>query len=43
MNDFATELKELIDRWREHPDVYDEDIVLALAEAINELDPDDDD
>ncbi len=43
MNDFATELSELIAKWRDHPDVYDEDIILALAEAINEIDPDDDD
>lgn len=43
MNDFADELKELIDKWRDHPGTGDEDIVLALAEAIEELALDDDD
>lgn len=42
MNDFVVELRELIDKWREHPGTSEEDIILALAEAIEELDPDDD-
>lgn len=43
MNDFATELRELIDKWRERSDVdVIEDIVIPLAEMIEELDPDDD-
>jgi hypothetical protein len=43
MNDFAVELKELIDKWCDHPGTSEEDIVLALAEAIDEIEPDDDD
>lgn len=39
MNDFADELKELIDKWREHPGTSDEDIVNGLMDAIEELDP----
>lgn len=42
MNEFADELRELIDKWREHPGTSDEDIVIALAAAIQEIDPDDD-
>lgn len=42
MNDFSDELRELIDKWREHPGASDEDIVIALAAAIQEIDPDDD-
>lgn len=44
MNDFADELQELIDKWRqEHMATSDEDIVIALAAAIQEIDPDVDD
>lgn len=43
MNDFADELRELIDKWREHPGTSDEDIVITLAAAIQEIDPDVDD
>lgn len=42
MNDFADELQELIDKWREHPGTSDEDIVIALVAAIQEIDPDED-
>lgn len=41
MNDFADELRELIDKWRGFNDTSDEDIVIALAAAIQEIDPDD--
>lgn len=40
MNDFATELHELIDKWREMPGTSDEDLIFALAAEIEELDPD---
>lgn len=34
MNDFADELRELIDKWREHTGTSDEDIVIALATVL---------
>jgi hypothetical protein len=42
VNDFAAELKELIDKWRDHPGTSDEDIVNALMDVLDELAPDDD-
>lgn len=42
MNDFARDLKELIDKWRDHPGTDFEEIVNALIDAIEELAPDDD-
>jgi hypothetical protein len=43
MNDFASELKELIDKWRDHPGTDLDDIIAALIDATEELDPSDDD
>ena len=39
MNEFAAELKELIDKYREHPGVSDEDIADALMAAAEEVIP----
>ena len=38
MNDFADELKDLIDKWLEHPGTTDEEIGDALLEAFAALD-----
>jgi len=42
-NDFPTELRELIDKWRDEPGVSDEDLVGHLMDAIDDLQEDDDD
>lgn len=39
MNDFADELRELIDKWREHPGTSDEDIIADLIEAVEYVQP----
>ena len=43
MNDFASELKELIDKWLGFNDTEDTEIINALMDAVEELAPDDDD
>ena len=43
MNDFAEELKELIDKWLGFNDTEDTEIINALMDAVEELAPDDDD
>ena len=43
MNDLASELKELIERWKDHPGTDETDILNALMDAVEELAPDDDD
>jgi hypothetical protein len=43
MNDFATELKELIDRHLDRPGVTAEDIIGDLMDAIERVDEEDDD
>lgn len=43
MNDFAAELRELIDKWRDHPGTSLDDMINALIDATEELDSDDDD
>lgn len=42
MSSFADELKELIDRWLDGGETTD-DVIVALIDAIEELDPSDDD
>ena len=42
MNDFASELKELIDKWLGFNDTEDTEIINALMDAVEELAPDDD-
>ena len=37
MNNFAEELKELIDKWRDHPGVVLADIVDDLESAVEKL------
>ena len=37
MNDFATELRDLIDKWRDHPGVPLEEMVDALESAAEDL------
>ena len=42
MNEFAIELQELIDKWRDHPGTTDEEIVGWLMDAIDDLTGEDD-
>jgi hypothetical protein len=45
MNDFATELRELIEKWRDHPGTSEDDILNALIDAeemVMQGDDDDD-
>ena len=43
MNDFATELRDLIDKWKDHPTTSDLDIINALMDAIEDLEPENED
>ena len=43
MSTFAEELRELVARWQDAISTTDEDIIVALMDQIEELDPPDDD
>lgn len=43
MDTFAEELKELVDKWRGFNQTDDEEIVVAMMDEIERLDPSDDD
>ena len=40
MNDFVAELRDLIDKWLNHPTTDKDEIINALMDAIEDLEPD---